>query len=1051
MVTLHEHKKKTIWESFIHHYRLTLIFVVGVVLLGFLAINQMPKESSPEIDFPIAIVTTPFPGASAADVEELVTKPIEDKINSLTKLESFTSVSQQGMSSIVVNFDVNADSLESMTDLRTQVDAALFDLPSDAETPQVTKISFSDVPIMQLSMSGPYTPTELKGFAEDLEQDIESIPGVSQVNIVGSPEREVRVLVEQAKLEQFGLTLNGVINAIRQANVNVPVGSIETAGSVYSVKFAGEIFTADEITATPIVAIDGTVITVGDVSRVIDGAVDTGTLARLSIAGSEPAPSISLHVYKVSGGNILNLADTVSAHIVDAEGGLYPENVHVEIVTNDAELIRTDLNNLLMNGAETMLIIVLLLFIFLGWREALLASIAVPLTFLMTFIVLGQIGYTINFLTLFSLILALGILVDGAIVVTEGMHGYLQKGYTPKDAAIATIREFQAPLISGTLTTIFVFLPMMLTSGIIGKFIKSIPVTVTIVLISSIIVALGIITTLGARFLRTAISGKDDAKKQRFTDRFITRSYTLYGRVLRGFLSNTRKRTRFFLIMIVLFVVSLMLPMFGVLKVNMFPAEDADVFTLDLEAPIGTPLHETDVLAKQIEDVLLGDTRIASFVTNVGTGSNGGSVVSGGGSTNHHLASFTINLKKDRDESSVHIIDAYQKTFHSVDGAIVTVAQQASGPDQGAPVNIHINGEDLTTLESIASDVKSFLETIPGTRSVALSTKESNGEFVLSIDRAKAQFYGISTAEVASLLRNAVTGNTVTVLKEHGNDIDVVVKYDLSLSDSEKSLSQIDIVDIDEITALTLATPRGEIPLSSFLDTDLGVSRPVINHEDGDRLVTVTSLVEDGYQAQQIVSAFQKQVDQKIVLPEGYTFSYGGESESINKSFSDMFKAMFLGMFMIAGLLVWQFRSYRQPFFVMSSIPLSLIGVFPGLVLVGQPLSFPAFIGVVALAGIVVNNGIILIDRINENRLSNAMTIDDAIREAATSRLQPILLTTMTTVAGILPLAITNPSWGPLGYSIVFGLLFSTALTLFMVPLLYQRFGEKELDGVPER
>ncbi|PIZ93778.1 MAG: hypothetical protein COX82_02010, partial [Candidatus Magasanikbacteria bacterium CG_4_10_14_0_2_um_filter_41_10] len=817
-----------------------------------------------------------------------------------------------------------------------------------------------------------------------------------------------------------------------------------TAGSVYSVKFAGEIFTAEEISGTPITAIDGTIVTVGDVSRVIDGAVDTGTLARLSIAGSTPAPSISLQVYKVSGGNILDLADAVTTHIGDATGELYPDNVHVEIVTSDAELIRTDLNNLLKNGAETILIIVLLLLIFLGWREALLASVAVPLTFLMTFIVLGQLGYTINFLTLFSLILALGILVDGAIVVTEGMHGYLQKGYAPKDAAIATIREFQAPLISGTLTTIFVFLPMMMTSGIIGKFIKSIPVTVTIVLISSIIVALGVITTLGSRFLKTALAGDVDAKKQRFTDRFIMRSYTFYDRVLKGFLNNSRRRTRFFVIMIGLFIASMLLPTFGILKVNMFPAEDADVFTIDLEAPIGTPLHETDLLAKEVEDTLLEDQRIASFVTNVGTGSNGGSVTSGGGTTNQHLASFTINLKKDRTESSVHIIDAYQNVFQNVDGATVTVAQQASGPDQGAPVNIQIHGEDLNTLESIASDVRHVLETIPGARNVALSTKESNGEFVLSIDRSKAQFYGVSTAEVASLLRNAVTGNTVTVLKQNGTDIDVVVKYDLSPA-MKGSLSQIDTVDIDEITSLTLTTPRGEIPLASFLYTDLGVSRPVINHEDGDRLVMVTSLVEDGYQAQQIVSAFQKQADQ-IFLPPGYTFSYGGESESINKSFSDMFRAMFLGMFMIAGLLVWQFRSYRQPFFVMSSIPLSLIGVFPGLVLVGQPLSFPAFIGVVALAGIVVNNAIILIDRINENRLSNGMSIDDAIREAATSRLQPILLTTMTTVAGILPLAITNPSWGPLGYSIVFGLLFSTALTLFMVPLLYQRFGEKELD-----
>jgi multidrug efflux pump len=1040
MVSEHERTKKTIWEAFVRHEKLTLVFLLGVVLLGFIAILQMPKESSPEIDFPVAIVTTPFLGASATDVEELVTRPLEDKIKSLTNIDTLTSVSMQGISSITVNFDVDADSLETMTDLRSKVDLALLDLPSDAETPTIQKVSFSDIPILQLAMSGPYSPAELKEFATALEQDIESIGGVSQVNIIGAPNREVRVLVNRAQLDQFGVSLGQVISAISQANINLPVGSIESGGDVYSVRFAGQLFSATDIEGVPVTSIEGSVITVGDMARVIDGAVETGTIARLSVDGSEPAQSISLHVYKVSGGNILDVADAVTSRIDAVSGVLYPDNVRVEVVTSDAEYIRTDLRNLLVNGFETVAIIVVLLMIFLGWREAILASIAVPLTFLMTFIVLGQLGYTINFLTLFSLILALGILVDGAIVVTEGMHGYLVKGKTPKQAAIATIREFQTPLISGTLTTIFVFLPMMMTSGIIGKFIKSIPVTVTIVLISSIIVALGIITTLGSRFLHTE-SAQHSGKKERGIGKIIARVYDAYSRTLANFLTHTKKRTVFFFTMTALFLGSLSLPVIGVLQVNMFPASDVESFFIDIEKPIGTPLSETDKLAKTVEALLLKDTRIASFVTNVGTGSNAGSMSVA--NSNTHLGSFTVNLRKDRAQTSIEISEEYERAFETITTGNVKVAQQSSGPEQGAPVNVQVHGDNLDTLDIVAGQVADLLETVPGARNVELSTKESNGEFVLSIDRAQARFYGVSTADVASLLRSAVTGNTATVLKKDGDDIDVIVRYDLDTGSS--GLSRINTIDIDTISSLTITTPKGDIPLASFLSSDLGVSRPLIRHEDAERLINVTSQVQDGYQAQQIVSAFQKKA-KTLALPDGYTLSYGGESESINKSFADMFKAMFVGMFMIAGLLIWQFRSYRQPLFVLSSIPLSLIGVFPGLVLVGEAVSFPSFIGIVALAGIVVNNAIILIDRINENRTSNGMSIDDAITEAASSRLQPILLTTMTTVAGILPLALTNPSWGPLGYSIVFGLLFSTVLTLFMVPLLYQRFGEKELD-----
>lgn len=1040
MISEEKNIKKTIWESFLHNYRLTFIFVLAIVLLGVIAILQMPKESSPEIDFPVAVVTSSFIGASPADVEELITDPLEDKIKSLTNIDSLTSTSRQGFSSIVVKFDVNADTLESMTNLRSKVDSALASLPADAGKPSVQQISFSDVPILQISLSGPFREMELKNIAEDLKQEIESVSGVSQVNLIGASDRKIRVLVNRSKLAQFGISLNQVIGAISQANVNLPVGSIESAAEVHSVIFDGQINTAEDIKNVPVTAVDGTIITVGDIARVIDGSIETGSIARLSVGGSDPSPSISLQVFKVSGGNILEVADAVSAVIEKSKNSFLPKNAHIEIVASDADLIRTDLHNLLLNGIETIVVIIILLLIFLGWREALLASIAVPLTFLMTFIVLGQLAYTINFLTLFSLILSLGILVDGAIVVTEGMHGYLARGKSPKDSAIATIREFQTPLIAGTLTTIFVFLPMMLTSGIIGKFIKSIPVTVSIVLVSSIIVALGVITTLGSRFLHTESAVNNNNKKKKGVGKIIAGAYILYSRMLGNFLANTKKRSLLFLSITILFLLSMSLPILGILPVNMFSPTDVDTFSIDIEKPIGTTLADTDKFAKKIEKVLIKDKRIESFTTKVGSASSAGRTSIA--NNNINLGSFTVNLSSDRKKTSMQIIDEYENKFKSISGGIIKISQQSSGPEQGAPVNIKIHGDDLDKLESFANKIKELLKEIPGTRNVEISAKEGSGDFILTIDRAKSKFYGVSTAEIASLLRNAITGNTATVLKDDSEDIDVVVKYDMD--PSSDGFSRLNAIDLDSITSLTVSTNKGKIPLTSFLSTDIGLSRPVINHEDGDRFVEISSFVQNGYHAQQIVSAFQEK-EKSLQLPVDYTLSYGGETESINKSFTDMFKAMFLGIFMIAGLLVWQFRSYRQPLFVLSSIPLSLIGVFPGLVLVGQSISFPSFIGIVALAGIVVNNSIILIDRINENRISSRMSIDEAIAEAASSRLQPILLTTITTVLGILPLALTNPSWGPLGYSIVFGLIFSTVLTLFMVPLLYQRFGEKEL------
>lgn len=1024
---------KSIWEFFVENPKLTNIIVGAIVLLGFVSIIQIPKESNPEVNVPIGVVSTTLVGASADDVEQLITDPIEAKLKSLDNLDSFTSVSQPGVSIITVSFNTGIDSFEAISDLRTKVDNAKPDLPNDIVGPNIQQISFNDQPILTFALSGPFSTVQLNDYAEVLEKELEKVSGVSSISILGAPERKIQIALDKTALDRFGLSLSQVNNAINSSNVKLPIGAIETGDAVYNIKLDGQLETAEDIKEIPLLIRNGVPIVLSDVAKVYDTYTELGTISRFSELGSEPVASISMQVYKSDGGNILQVAEQSKVVIADTIKDL-SDQLNVNYVTDDAETISKDLNNLLSNGYQTILIILALLFVFLGWREALIASLSVPLTFLITFIFLTAFGLTLNFLTLFALILGLGILVDSAIVITEGIHENLLKKKSPKQAVVDTIREFKAPLISGTMTTIFVFLPMLMTSGIIGQFIKSIPITITILLLASIFVSLAIITTYGGIFLRE----KDlDAHKpkpiyRQKVDDLIAKIYATYSVSLNRFLTNWEKSRRLLVTIFALFVLSISLAVTGTLKINMFPAGNEPTFSINLELPKGTTLLETNQEIKKVEQVLAQDKRIESFITSVGSASTTGSVAAGG-NDNTNLAGINVRLFEDIDQNSEEVIADLESKFKEYSRGTIAFSQLANGPEQGAPIQIKVFGPELDTLNKVATTIKDELAKVPGTKNVELSTGESSGEFVFSVDRIKAQAYGVSTFEVASLLRSAVTGSTVTTLKDGQDDVDVVVSYDLN-SDQVVG-ANFKQITLDDLKSLNITTQNGTVPIRNFLNDSIDSNRPQIDHDDAKRVVIVSSAIQPGFQSQSILGQFQPILD-KIELPEDYTVSFGGESEDINQSFADLGRAMIIGILMIAILLVYQFKSYTQPFLVLLSIPLALIGVFPGLVLVGQPLSFPAAIGVVALAGIVVNNGIILIDRINFDR-QNGSTILDAVREASKSRLQPIILTTATTVAGILPLAVFNPDWGPLGYSIVFGLLFSTILTLYVVPILY--------------
>lgn len=1013
------------WHSLVHNIRFVIVIIVAFTLMGLFTIATIPKEANPEVIIPIGFVSTGFPGASPIDTEELITTPIENKVLSLDKVSKVTSTSSRGFSSIVIEFDAQSDTAERMDKLKDKVDEIKNELPEDATDPIVKQVSFSDRPIFTFAISGDYSLGELQEYAERFQDEIERINGVSDVNINGGQTTEFHVIVDKAKLDNAGVSINQVTSSISSANSDIPAGTIETGEENFSIRFEGRLQDKTEIENIPLLAKNDSVILIRDIANVIKTTKEKTSISRLSTENNKPLPAISIGVLKVDGANIINVVDSIFETIENAKNDYLPKGITIEIIEDSAQRIKDDLNTLLSNGIQTVIIIIIILFFFVGWREALLAGIAIPLSFLITFTVLPFAGSTLNFLTLFSLILSLGILVDGAIVITEGMHNHIKNGKTPTDAAIATIDEFKLPLISGTLTTVFAFVPMLLTSGIIGQFIKSIPITVTIVLLSSLFVALGVITTLGSKWLKNS---PDSEEKNE--NKLIHRIQRKYSNTLAYFIEHKWKRRGLFTGITVLFLLSLMLPATGILEVNMFPSADEDTFSMSFEMPTGTTIEKTDSEIQLLETELIKDPRIISFITTVG----------GSSIQNSNTGQINIKLleKDNRNETSLEIIDEYSQKFLNISNGKVSLNQQSSGPENSSPIEVRITGDNLETLEKISLDVKRQLTAISGARNVNSSLKESNGEFVLSIDRQKAELFGIKTVQIAGMLRNAITGSKATTIKKDGESIDVIVKYDLNPEEGKTRKTTIDIIG-----NLTIATPQGDIPLSNFLKKDISASQSGIEHLEGKRVVKITSDTKKGVTAQSIFTELEEKI-KTIDLPKGYTISMGGEREDIEQSFNDMFRAMILAVFMIGGLLVWQFKSFRQPVFILITIPLALIGVFPGLSLINVPLSFPGIIGVVALAGIVVNNAIILIDKINENRYAG-MEKSAAVLEAGKARLQPIILTTITTIMGILPLALGDPTWGPLGYSIVFGLLFSTVLTLIIIPLLYNQFGEKNI------
>ena len=1020
------------WTFFLQKNNFTYLLTVVLVFVGFGALLAIPKESAPEVRIPIAVVSTALPGASADDVEELLTIPIEDRLASgLSEVKTITSTSREGVSSVVAEFLPNADLDESVQEVRDVVDTVT-DLPVSATDPVVTEVNFVDQPIVEFSLSSDLPLTELRTLAEQVEERIERVAGVSRVGVSGVAGREVQVVVRREALDRYSLTLGEVVSGLQSSNQAVPVGGLVIDQVQYAVRLEGDIKNLEDVRNLPIASRSGVPIYVRDIAFVSDGLGATQSFARLSTNQGAPQQALSFSVFKQVGSDVTRVSGDVLAAVRELESGILAGS-DVFVLFNTGDDVRGDLRQLATSGLQTVVLVVVVLLLALGAKEALLAGLAIPLSFLIAFIGLNASGNTVNFVSLFALILAVGILVDSVIVVTEGIHTHLRNGLSPMKATQKAIRELHWPIVAGTMTTVAVFFPLFFISGVTGKFIASIPFTIIFVLIASLFVALGLVPVFAKHFLKDQKKPSSfAAKREHLTERLQMKYRTLLEQLL-GDKKRERRLRRW---SIGLLIVSLMLPALGLVQTQFFPGEDAEYLFIDLEQNQGTALLATDLLTREAEQVLLEIPEIEAFITTVGSLS---SFTAGTSGTEN--ANISAVLADRRDRSSAEVGDDIRvKIEHALPNTTVRILELSSGPPVGSPISVSLLGEDPSLLSLAAYEVAGILETVEGVRDIDVGLEDDGLDFVFEVNRAEVAAVGLDVATIASTMRTALFGVDATSVRVNAEEIDVRVRLDLSPDVVDINNNVETTIDALENIQVPLRT-GGTVLLGSLVEVRLAPANATIFRQDQEREVSVTADVEDGVNVNVATQAFLAALDEQFEAPEGVELDFGGENEETTQSFIDLGFALIYGVLLIIAILVVQFNSFRKAFMIISILPMIIIGIFFGLALSGQAISFPSIMGFIAVAGIAVNNSIILIDVMNELVKENPTWTPKKIAiEGGIQRLRPILLTTITTVIGVVPLTYASAIWAPLAWSIIFGLTFTAALTLVLIPISYRRY-----------
>lgn len=1054
----------------------TTVVVLSILLIVFGVYSYMilPRESEPDITVPNVYVSTNYRGVSPSDIETAVTIEIEKKLNGLDGLKKLQSVSSEGNSAIVVEFVTGTDIDQALQDVKDKVDEAIGDLPSDLdEDPSVFEVNLSEMPIVVFSLSGTCGLPCLKKIADDLQDDIEAVTGVLEVNVTGGLEREIRVEVFPEKLAHYGLTIGSFESVVRSENHNTSGGTIRLGNGRYQLRVPGEFSTPEEIYGLILTTHNGEPVYLKDVAQVVDGFKEETSRSRL-----DGRSAVNIAVKKRSGENIIAISKAVDRIIEESRihWASGTEITKVMDKSRDIEVNVADLENNILSGLALVLVVI---FFVMGIRNALLVSMAIPFSMLLSFTVLYLMDITLNMVVLFSLTLALGMLVDNAIVIIENIYRFMEQGAGRVEAAMKATSEVAYPVIGSTVTTLAAFSPMLFWPGIMGEFMSYLPLTLIITLSSSLFVALIINPAIASIFMKVKTKPGEDKKNLEEISRAVEQPIAIKGVLLKNYsrmLSSALDMpftviATAFCVLILLFqgwllVIGLQKP------VEFFPDIAPKGMYLNMDVPEGADIDYIDKIIQRMEFVLAGKDSDATDLTpqqalapkkhkkadgeefygpsDMGNIKNiymKGVVSASGGSafdanTPNHIGIRFLELD-ERLRSSYDTVDDIRDRVKDIPGAKITLAMEAEGPPTGAPINIEIAGDNFVVLGEIAKKIKEILTKIPHVKDVRDNYVEGIPSVQVNVDRQRAALFGLTTDGIGFALKSAYNGLEVSSFREGDDDYDITVQ----LKESDRKI-------VDVLHELMLPTPSGElVPLSTIATVTFAGSLGDINRINNERVVTVKANVDETKIPGPVARAQADEMMAEFPLPPGYKMTFTGEHEFQKESEEFLTKAFLVALLLIFLILVSMFNSVTQPFIIMTSVILSLGGAFLGLTLFKSPFGIiMTGVGVISLAGVVVNNAIVLIDYTNKLR-ERGFALRDAVIFAGATRLRPVLLTAVTTILGLIPMVTgisydfhiwaiswvseSSQWWRSMAVVVIFGLIVATFLTLIVVPTLY--------------
>ncbi len=1091
------------------------IITLSIILFGLISFRNLPKELFPEVALPTVMVQTVYPGNAPADIENLITRPLENEIESVKGLKSLSSNSLQDISFITAEFNFDVDLEKAIDDVKDAVDKAKNELPNDLLTdPRVFDIDLSERPIIYINLSGDFSNQELRDYAELLQDRVETIPEISRVDIKGLNEKEVKIMVDLIKMQAYNLTFFDIETAVTSENLSISGGEILQGNFQRSIRIFGEFTDIEDIQNVIVKRDEGEIIYLKDVADVQLGFEDPTNFARL-----DKKPVVSLQVIKKSGENLLNATDQIFEIMEEVKDSkLLPEILNIDYTNDQSDMVRKQLSSLVNNMIMGIIFVVFILFFFLGSRNALIVGLAIPMSMFTSFIVLSLIGYTINMIILFALILALGMLVDNAIVVVENVYRFISEGIPPMEAARKAVGEIAGPIIASTITTLAAFTPLAFWESMAGEFMKALPITLIIVLSSSLFVALVIVPVFSAKFIDLENNVKKPGHRKSliaasvllvigliaflakvmilanfswaiavilildtlifnkiaywFQNRFLSWLEKIYLHLL-SFSLKGKNPWFAFMGTIVLLILTVIFFFARNPQIGFFPDGDPSYISIVAEHPIGTSIYSNDTFSIRLENDLFEFLEpdkdvIKSILTTVGKGSPDKFNIGDEAHKSITTIDFVDYQYRNGKNTSDILARISGEFIGKYPGVLITIDKASMGPPAGKAINIEVSGEDFRKLIEVSDSLKTYIENahIPGIEGLKTDLDVGKPELVINIDREKARRFGLSTSQVAMNIRTALFGKEISDFKVGEEEYPIVIRLKDDYRYSVSSLMNQDIQFHENGEDI-------KVPLSSVADIRYSSTYGAVNRRDQKRLITIYSNVSEGFNATKVNHQIAAHLA-GFKIAEGYSFEFTGEQQEQQESMAFLARAMLIAVALIIMILVTQFNSIIKPLIIIMTVLFSTIGVFGGIATF--KIDFIVImmgIGIVSLAGIVVNNGIVLVDYIEllkkrkreELGLAEGafLPVDEAtlcVIQAGKTRLRPVLLTAITTVLGLISLAIGlnfdfetalrsyNPQffiggdmvsfWGPISWTVIFGLTFATFLTLIIVPVMYR-------------